>query len=276
MGFSSLLEAARPRQWVKNFFVFAPVTFGLKLTDEGAVVRAALTFIAFCFAASSAYLINDLRDLEQDRRNWRTRSRPLARGALGPKSAVKAAVSFAAIAMAFASLSGATPFLLLYLVLSQAYNVFLKRVAGVDVLVLASLYLVRLLGGSAAASVTPSFWLLLCGGLLAFVLGLGKRSADPPPYYPRRFLPFAFRGSLLATGVAYLVYTLLPSTHLAFGPGILATNLPVAAGLLRFWHLVKGGRGDPSDALWRDRGLQAAVITWTVLVVVLTLAASPR
>lgn len=268
------LEAIRPRQWVKNAFLLAPLVFGLKLTDPEALTRTAFAFFAFCLAASSAYLVNDLVDRKKDLHNPRTRHRPIARGLVPPRMAAAWALVLAASAGFLGIGTGAFAFIVAYLLLSQAYNVMLKPVPLLDIVALVSLYLIRLLAGSAAAAVPPSPWLLTCGGLLALVLALGKRLVEPRPRYPQRALTLALAASILVTWAAYLAYTLVASRRLALGTGILATNLPVLVGLARYWVLVRSGRGDPSEAIWCDRALQASVVLWVAMILGLTLKAT--
>src|SRR3954465_11943632 len=95
-----LLEAMRPKQWIKNLFVFAGLAFAGKVTDAGSVGLAVATFAAFCLASGATYLLNDVRDAEADRHNPRTASRPIARGELSPRLALSAAGVAAAIALA--------------------------------------------------------------------------------------------------------------------------------------------------------------------------------
>ena len=177
----ALVRALRPLQWVKNLLVFVPVVLDHKLFDAPTMAKAATAFVAFCCAASSAYILNDVFDLEADRRHPTKRHRPFASGALSPAVglalvpallAVAVAISWSSLPRAFAVLLG------LYVVLTAAYSLYLKRIAVVDVLLLAGLYTLRVLAGIAAAEVRFSTWLLAFAMFLFLSLAFLKRYTE--------------------------------------------------------------------------------------------------
>lgn len=266
---TNLLVSLRPHQWVKNAFVFAPLVFGLKFGDVLAVGRVFLAFVAFSLAASATYLINDLLDREQDRRNPRTRNRPIARGDVTPIQAAVSAAFLVVLSIPVGLAAGIGGPLIAYLLVSQGYSLVLKKVAVLDVVSIATLYLVRLLAGARAAQVPPSPWLLVCGGLLALLLALGKRLEQQNGHYPRVVL---LQGSTLVavlTAVAYALYSAQPTTRDHLSPWFVLTNLPVVAGLFRYVRLAVAGCADPSEALFRDRWLKAWVLAWGIMVLAL-------
>jgi len=176
-----LLRALRVHQWVKNGLVFVPVVLDHKLFDRPVVLRAALAFAAFCLAASGAYVLNDLYDLEADRRHPTKRSRPFAAGAVSPGlGKLLVPVLFAgAILIAFAiGARGFSALLLLYVTATTAYSVYLKRIAVLDVLLLAGLYTLRVLAGIAATGVRFSTWLLAFSMFLFLSLAFLKRYGE--------------------------------------------------------------------------------------------------
>ncbi|HEX3273622.1 MAG TPA: UbiA family prenyltransferase, partial [Gemmatimonadales bacterium] len=159
----AVVRALRPHQWVKNLLVFVPVVLDHRLFDPAALEKAVTAFVAFCCAASSAYVLNDILDLDADRRHPTKRHRPFASGALSPTFGIvlvpvllgfAAAVSWQKLPPAFLQL------LALYVVLTATYSLYLKELAVVDVLLLAGLYTLRVLAGIAAAHVRFSTWLL--------------------------------------------------------------------------------------------------------------------
>ncbi|MGH7289367.1 MAG: UbiA family prenyltransferase, partial [Myxococcota bacterium] len=153
-----LLALLRPREWVKNALVLAPLLFGAKLFDLEAVVRALVTGCAFCLAASAGYVWNDLADREADRWHPLKRGRPLASGALGIRSAAALSAGLAFGSLALVAPLGAKLVTCLagYLGLTVAYSLWLKHVAIVDVLTIGAFYILRVLAGSLAISVPAS------------------------------------------------------------------------------------------------------------------------
>jgi 4-hydroxybenzoate polyprenyltransferase len=166
---------------VKNLLVIVPVILDHKLFDLPLVLRALAAFAAFCCAASGAYVLNDLLDLEADRRHHRKQLRPFASGALSPAFGKLLAPLLLATALLLAALVPARNFfalLVLYLAVTTAYSVYLKRIAVVDVLLLAGLYTLRVLAGVAATGVRFSTWLLAFSMFLFLSLAFLKRYAE--------------------------------------------------------------------------------------------------
>jgi 4-hydroxybenzoate polyprenyltransferase len=175
------VRAMRPHQWVKNLLVFVPVVLDHKVTHAESMLHAATAFVAFCCAASSAYVLNDIVDLDADRRHATKRFRPFAAGVLSPTFglvfapvllAIGFALSWGALPVSFVAL------LAVYVVLTAAYSLYLKRVAVLDVLLLAGLYTLRVLAGIAAADVRFSTWLLAFSTFLFLSLAFLKRYTE--------------------------------------------------------------------------------------------------
>ncbi len=180
-GLRPLLRALRIHQWVKNALVLVPVVLDHKLFDPPVVLRAVLAGAAFCLAASGAYLLNDLYDLEADRRHPTKRHRPLAAGALSPGlGRMLAPLLFAGSLLLALPLRapGFWVLLLLYVTATTAYSVYLKRIAVLDVLLLAGLYTLRVLAGIAATGVRFSTWLLAFSMFLFLSLAFLKRYGE--------------------------------------------------------------------------------------------------
>jgi 4-hydroxybenzoate polyprenyltransferase len=196
----ALVRVLRPHQWVKNLLVFVPILLDHRLTQPEVVARGAMAFAAFCMAASGAYVLNDLLDLEADRSHPVKRHRPFASGALPPRVGylltplligMSLAVGTALVAPGFLAL------LLLYIGLTTAYSTYLKRIVVLDVLLLAGLYTLRVLAGITASGVRFSTWLLAFSTFLflslAFLKRHGELSSAPLPTAPtvrrRGYLP---------------------------------------------------------------------------------------
>lgn len=175
------LRALRIHQWAKNLLLFAPLASAHRLLDLGALADVALAFVLFGCCASGTYLINDLLDLDADRSHPHKSLRPLASGKIGLTRAAAVAVVLICGSVAVAALTLPPLFvaaLVLYTATTLWYSFLLKRIAMVDVLSLAGLYTVRVLAGSAAAMVIPSFWLLVFAMFLFLSLAMAKRYAE--------------------------------------------------------------------------------------------------
>jgi 4-hydroxybenzoate polyprenyltransferase len=272
----ALVALLRPRDWVKNALVLAPLLFGARLFDAEAVGRAALAALAFCLAASAGYVWNDLADREADRRHPVKRSRPLAAGTVSVRSA--AILSGVVLVGAFALVAPLGPAVAAclagYLILAVAYSLWLKHVAIVDVLGIGAFYILRVAIGSLAIAVPASDWLLMATGLLAVFLGLCKRRhelvllggeaaehREVLGQTGRRFLDAAISLTTSTTLIAYLLYAVDPHTVEKFGTrGMLAGAPFVFYGLLRYLHLVysEGRGGSPAELVATDPGVLSA------------------
>jgi 4-hydroxybenzoate polyprenyltransferase len=177
----ALVQALRPHQWVKNLLVFVPVVLDHKLFNGPTMAKGITAFLAFCCAASSAYILNDILDLEADRRHPTKRNRAFASGVLSPALGIALVPGLLAVAYALSYTWLPARFLQLltiYVVLTTAYSLYLKRVAVVDVLLLAGLYTLRVLAGIAAAHVRFSAWLLAFSMFLFLSLAFLKRYTE--------------------------------------------------------------------------------------------------
>jgi 4-hydroxybenzoate polyprenyltransferase len=179
-GFLVWLRAMRAHQWVKNLLLFVPLLTSFAFLDYVKTFAAILAFLSFCLAASATYLINDLWDLENDRLHHRKKQRPLASARISIPTALAVAMVLLTTALAIAWFVGSRLLLTLvaYLVLTSAYSWTLKKVMLIDVLVLASLYTLRILAGSFAIGVHTSSWLLVFSIFMFFSLALVKRCSE--------------------------------------------------------------------------------------------------
>jgi 4-hydroxybenzoate polyprenyltransferase len=179
-GSRAYLRALRPHQWLKNLLVFVPIAAAHRFGEPGLLEQAVLAFAAFSLCASSVYLLNDLIDLPADRAHARKRNRPFASGAASVKAGLMLVpillVLSAGIAMSLSLAFVAV--LAVYYVLTLAYSLWLKGKVMVDVLLLAALYTMRILGGAAAVSIVPSFWLLAFSMFVFLSLAMVKRYAE--------------------------------------------------------------------------------------------------
>ncbi len=177
---TTFLEAIRVHQWAKNLLLFVPLITGYKIAAPGATENVLIAFLSFSICASSVYLLNDLLDLEADRAHQTKKNRPLASGRLHHSTA-KVAIPLLLIASVGLALNLSTTFfvlLALYYLLTLAYSVTLKKHALVDIIVLATLYTIRILAGGAAARIEVSPWLLGFSMFFFLSLALAKRCSE--------------------------------------------------------------------------------------------------
>jgi 4-hydroxybenzoate polyprenyltransferase len=289
---SALIKTVRPHQWVKNIFVAAALVFSRHLTDSTYVLRTCLAMFAFCLVSGAVYAFNDVRDVESDRQHPTKKNRPIAAGKLGEREALVWAGVLAAIALggSLALSWKLAAFASLYLIQNVAYSVKLKHIAFIDVFVIATGFILRVLAGAAAIDVPASKWILLCTALLAMFFGFGKR-AHELAWAERSGQTTETRASLagynipvvrsvmlllaVCTAAAYCAYTMAPHTVRFFGTEKLPYTVPfVVLGLLRFMFLALWRPKDesPTEAMLKDPwmllDLAAAVATMLYIIYV--------
>ncbi|MEN8181124.1 MAG: decaprenyl-phosphate phosphoribosyltransferase [Myxococcota bacterium] len=279
----SLLLMLRPKDWVKNGLVAAPLLFGARLFDPAAIGSTCLAMVALSLAASAGYVLNDLHDLEGDRVHPVKRHRPLAAGEVdrGVAWLVAAALLVASLLIGLQLGREFTALLVGYLVLQGLYTRWIKHLVILDVLALGSFYVLRVLAGALAVEVPASDWLLLATGLLAVFMGLCKRRHEllllgdeagthrgVLGLYSERFLDPAISLTTSTALITYLLYAMSPETVEKFGSrGMLAGSPFVLYGLLRYLHLVytKGRGGSPTDVVITDPGVIGAAVGFAIV-----------
>jgi 4-hydroxybenzoate polyprenyltransferase len=273
----------RPRHWPKHAVLFAPLVFARDLFNPPLVARALLAFAIFCLVSGSVYLINDLADVESDRRHPIKRNRPLAAGKLGPGFAAAAAVILllSAVVLSAPLGRGFLGTVLGYFLLFLAYSFYLKHVILVDVLVIAVGYFIRVVAGALAIAVEISGWLVSSMIFLALFLALCKRRSElnyPEAVNHRRILqeysvPLLDQLISVATAstlISYTLYTVSPETLEKFHTPYLVLTVPfVVYGIFRYLYLVhQQGHGEsPTEVFLTDRPLLADVGLWVLTVV---------
>lgn len=273
----ALLRLMRPHQWLKNVFVFAGLMFS-QTWHRGPLVEQVLwAFLAFCAASSLVYILNDWRDRAADAQHPTKRLRPLASGAVSPQTALGLAAVLALIAVGLAW--GQTVLLLLlgcYVALNLAYSWKLKHVPVVDVSIIASGFMLRLLAGTVAVGIPPSRWLLLTGLFIALFLGFSKRKAETfhapeqqravLEHYPPALLDTFMAATMTATVITYGLYATSIEALQQHGGRLIYTVPLVVFGLLRYTYQVHRGRGeDVSRDLLRDPWIVVAGIAWIAI-----------
>lgn len=280
----ALAISLRPHQWVKNSLVFGGLIFSRSLFRWEVVWLSLGAFLTFCLASSGVYLLNDLRDLEGDRRHPTKRLRPLAAGVLSPMAA-GATMAMLLVASAFAALSLGTNFAMVlgaYLLLNVAYSMGLKRVVILDVMAVAAGFVLRALAGAVVIGVQASPWLILCTLMLALLVGFGRRrhelsllqseARNHRPClegYSVQFLDLMMAVSGAAAVVTYGLYTMADETVAHFGSRSLVLTTPwVVYGVFRYLYLVhqRMEGGDPAHLFVTDAPSLVNALLWVMAV----------
>ena len=279
-----LLKAARPRQWVKNVLVLAAPLASADLANPSVLGKVALAFVAFCLAASGVYLVNDAKDVVEDRVHPVKRNRPIAAGTVPVGLAYASAVVAFLGALGVAAL--ASPQLLIviavYIAVQLGYCFGLKHQPVIDICIVASGFLIRAVAGGAAANIPLSQWFLLCAGFGSLFMVAGKRYAE---FVLAERTGAKIRRSLEGYSASYLRFvwtlsaTVLITTYGLWAFEIRAAHhnsawtvisiVPFVVAVLRYAVDVDGGNGgEPEEIALGDRVLQLLAVLWLVLLVV--------
>ena len=278
-----LVQTMRPRQWIKNGLLFIPLIFDKQLTSLPALARVVMGFVLFCILSSLVYIINDLMDYEADRNHPQKRQRPIAAGRLKVSTARLAAIVLGLVFFIPATwLSPEFALVgLVYLALNLAYSAWLKHTPILDVMILASFYVLRVVAGVVLIDVQQfSPWLYVFTTFLALFLGIGKRRAElyllaEDANSHRKSLEgytLALLDQLLlivssSAIITYSLYTFsapnLPANH------TMMLTIPfVIYGIFRYLYLIQMEQsgGEPEEVLFNDRPLQAAIFLWGISI----------
>jgi len=281
-----LLKTMRPRQWIKNGLLFIPLIFDKQLTNWPALARIIVGFVLFCLLSSIIYIINDLVDLEADRNHPQKRQRPIPSGMLKVSTARTAGIVLTLVVFIPATLLSLKFALigLAYLVLNLAYSAWLKHAPILDVMILASFYVLRV-GAGVSLIVVHLFspWLYVFTTFLALYLGIGKRRAElnllaEEANSHRKSLegytlPLLDQLILIVCSSAIITYSLytFSAPNLPVNHTMMLTIPFVIYGIFRYLYLlqVKHYGGEPEEVLFTDRALQATIFLWILAVVII-------
>jgi len=272
----------RPRQWVKNLLVLAAPLAAGRLFEPAVIKTAALAFVAFCLVSATVYLVNDVRDVEEDRQHPTKRFRPIASGELKPSTAVLVAAITGVCGLAlgfFVSVPlGIT--LLVYVGLQLLYSAYLKHLPVVDLAVVASAYLLRAIAGGLATGIPLSQWFLLVAAFGSFFMVSGKRYSEMKSLgsdagtrrsltrYSESYLRFAW---MLAAVMVLISYSLWAFENRGDSPlGVPWTAISIAPftlALLQYALEVDAGTaGEPEEVVLNDRVLQGLGLVWLAVI----------
>lgn len=281
-----ILRLIRPKQWIKNMFVFIPMFFAGELFDLHSLCLCAVTFLAYSFMASSIYCYNDIVDADADRRHPVKCHRPVASGAVSVRLAYTLMVLMAVLSVAVVLLlppevmASVLAVVLFYYLLNLSYCSKLKQYAIVDVCIVAFGFVLRILAGGFACEVTPSNWLVIMTFLLTLFMSFAKRRDDvlrmnetgEPPRkntvrYNLTFINQAITITASVTLVCYIMYTVSPEVTERFDtPYLYLTFVFVLLGLLRYIQIavVDKKSGDPTKVILHDHFSQMIVVAWVL------------
>ncbi|MFC1743692.1 decaprenyl-phosphate phosphoribosyltransferase [Candidatus Riflebacteria bacterium] len=284
--FYHYLHLIRIRQWTKNTLLFAPLLFARKLLDQAAFLQCLAAFSSFCLLSSFIYVLNDYFDREKDKKHPQKKDRPLASGVVKEKQAIVLAflllifsflISFLLVNKSFIFLQ------LFYLLLMLSYTFFLKNLVIIDVLVIATGFILRAYGGALAISVPLSTWLLICAFLLSLFLALAKRKNEllvlgqergyhrqVLEQYSDRLLDQMLAISAASVIVCYALYTVDKSMISRNVQGIEFTLIFVIYGIFRYLYLIhsKNEGGKPEEILLSDIPLLTNIIIYSLFICV--------
>jgi 4-hydroxybenzoate polyprenyltransferase len=277
-----ILTAMRPRQWVKNLFVLAPLLFTAQVSDAQLLVLAVTAVVCFCGLSGSAYVINDLCDRRRDALHPVKRFRPIASGALTSVAAAGVAAGLTAGSLVLAAVLGWTVLWIAtaYLLLMLGYSFILKNVVFADIASIAAGFVLRAAAGAASIAVPVSPWLFICTALVSLLLAVGKRRCELNRLsdvavlhrpvlrkYNQPLLDQLMSITTTACLVSYLLYCVLSPTA-GQHTGLLFTAPFVAYGLFRYHYCIyrKEKGGSPEDLLFADPVFVGNGVAYTVSV----------
>ena len=287
MMIKSVIGMMRPKHWVKNTFVFAPLLFSQSVLSVNLATGAAMVFISFSLMASAIYFFNDIFDIENDRQHPDKSGRPLPSGRVSIPVAVLVSIILLgmSITLSFATNIEVTRILIIYAGINVLYSVWLKHVVIIDVFCVASGFVLRILAGAIAIGVSASPWILICTLLLALFMALGKRrhelvllEENSTSHRPvlGEYTPYLV-DQLIAvitplTVISYVLYTLDEDTIERFGSDyFFVTGGFVMLGIFRYLYIIhrRDLAGSPVELLFKDVPFQFTVIAWMVSVVIM-------
>lgn len=277
-----LVRALRPKQWLKNVLVFAaPVAAGV-MNNGSTAIRTFLAFIAFCLASSATYLLNDVRDIDSDRRHPTKRNRPIAAGEVSVASAVTMAIILlvASLVIAFATRRDLGITIVAYLLLTSVYTFWFKTVAIVDVVCVAAGFVLRAVAGAAATAVPISEWFFIVTSFGALFMITGKREGEAGDLaedaslirptlgvYTPGFLAYMRSVTSGVVLVAYCLWAFASAdANPTGGVWFKLSIVPFVIAIMRYALLIDRGEGaEPENLVLSDRYLLSAGVAWVVI-----------
>ena len=280
----SIFTLIRPQQYIKNIFVFLPLFFVGQITNIELLTNAFMAFVAFSFSASAIYILNDYKDIKEDRRHPKKKLRPLASGLISTKVAMSLMIILLIIGfsiMAIVSLQALT-ILGMYVILNIAYSFKLKRIALLDVTIIAIGFVLRLFVGSFVTGVTLTAWIVIMTFILALFLALAKRRDDILLHrtgnkmrksmdgYNLQLIDGTMMIMAAVVIVAYILYTVSEEIIEKFNSeNLYLTSLFVIFGIMRYLQIsfVEKNSGSPTEIVFKDKITIINIVLWLLFFV---------
>ncbi|MEM8594520.1 MAG: decaprenyl-phosphate phosphoribosyltransferase [Pseudomonadota bacterium] len=272
---SAFIRLIRVKQWIKNAFVFAPIIFSGLFTDTQAIINTCIAFALFCLAASATYVLNDIRDIEQDRKHpEKSKKRPLANGDISQTQAyIILAALYAIIAVSYFILPKVTEVIVLYVIINIGYCFYLKYLAVIDIFTIASGFVLRVYAGAMALEVPVSSWMFITTLCVALYLAAIKRrqelklQGDGSRKVLKAYtVEVADRFAQMSATSALVFYSLfVTSTR----PELVMSIPLVLFGFFRYWFITETlDQGEsPTDALIQDWQLLLVAFLWAMFCI---------
>ncbi len=266
-----LISLLRPKQWIKNIFVLAPLVFTGQFTQTESIIAVLYATLYFCLASSSIYIINDYHDIEADRKHpEKSKKRPLASGAVSkPQALILLAITLAILASGFLFQFAVMQVIMAYLAINLAYTFVLKHQPVIDIFTIAIGFVLRVYAGATALSVPVSSWMFVTTLCLALYLAAVKRRQELAlsgnegrKVLQHYSIALVDRYAEMSATGALLFYSLFVMTA---RPELVMTIPFVLYGLFRYWYVVESSDAgeSPTDALFKDWQLQVTILCWT-------------
>lgn len=279
-----IIKLMRPKQWIKNFFVFGALIFSCKFLELNNVINTLITFILFSLMSSTVYIMNDIVDVEKDRIHPKKKNRPIASGQVSIKEAILLMVMIFVITLIIAIIVNKilAAILFIYFLNNVIYSFKVKNIVILDVISIAFGFILRVISGGIVIGATLSNWILLCTFSISLFLGFEKRSNELCKLeskankhrkildeYSKELLDQFTNISLTCTIITYAMYTFFAYEH----SYMIITNIFVVYGLLRYKYItVKNGvGGSPTEAVIGDKSIIIDVLLWVVTSVMILL-----
>lgn len=273
------IKLLRPKDWAKNLFLFIPLFFAGEISNAGKITAVLAGLVAFSLIASSIYIINDYRDIEDDRKHPVKSKRPLASGAVSKPAAlvICGLLIVTGFAISYFIRDKFLFVLAIYFILNLGYSLGLKNIPILDIFILAIGFVLRVKAGSVIAYIPLSEWIVIMVFLLAVFMAIGKRRDDvllkqvsgkdmrkSIKGYNLELLNVLLALVCAVIIVAYFMYTMSPEVQVRFGYRLYYTCLFVLAGIMRYLQIiyVSADSGSPTKILYKDRFIQITLLLW--------------
>ena len=280
------IHLLRPKHWIKNLFVFAALIFSLNLFNIVKLIASLQAFFAFCLASSFVYIINDIIDIEQDRRHPNKRNRPIASGKISIRNAKIIGVICLIISITLAYFVNLSTLIIItvYIFVNIFYSMKIKNVVILDVMFIALGFILRMIAGATAIEVSFSNWILLTTFCISLFLGFGKRRGEMLlannntqentkfvlKLYSMQFLDYMIISSVTLTIISYALYTIDSEVIKRFETDKLIYTVPlVIYGIFRYLYVIyrSENNGDPTEVVLKDKSIISVVLLWILLVI---------